>query len=76
MPITTDEEDKVREIIRIHLNIPGEFSDNVSIYNLGADDLDELEILMTIEDEFGIEMPDLDYETTKLFIEQLAIQMD
>lgn len=40
-----------------------------SIYDeYGADGLDEIEILMALEEEFGIEIPDDNYETMDNFL--------
>ncbi len=39
--------------------------DTKMIEDLGADSLDVVDLLMTIEDEFEIEVPDEDVETVK-----------
>ena len=36
-----------------------------SINDLGADSLDVVDLLMTIDDEFGVEVPDEDVEKVK-----------
>jgi acyl carrier protein len=36
-----------------------------SLYDLGADSLDQVEIVFFIEDEFGIDIPDEAFETFK-----------
>ena len=49
------------------------YSPNLDIYVCyGADQLDMVEICMAIEEEFGIEMPDIDYGTAKDFIDAAA----
>ena len=39
--------------------------DNVIIEDLGADSLDVIEMLMTLEDEYGITIPDEEISTVK-----------
>lgn len=52
--------DKVNEIIANQLSIdPKKISEKTNIAeDLGADSLDLVEILMSLEDEFGISIPD------------------
>lgn len=57
-------EDKVREIIVDQLGVS---SDQVKmearfIDDLGADSLDTVELIMALEEEFGVEIPDEDAE--------------
>ena len=57
-------EDKVREIIVDQLGVS---ADQVKmearfIDDLGADSLDTVELIMAIEEEFGVEIPDEDAE--------------
>ena len=54
--------DKVKEIISAQINKPVEdIKDDAKIIeDLGADSLDIVEMLMTLEDEFGISIPDED----------------
>lgn len=59
--------EKVREIICTQLDLEPE---NVSLDssvtdNLGADSLDLVELVMSIEDEFDIEVPDSETEKLK-----------
>lgn len=58
--------DKVKEIIASQLNIGVDTikEDSRVIEDLGADSLDIVEMLMTLEEEFGISIPDED--TSKL----------
>ena len=56
--------EKVRKIIAEQLNVEEErieMSTNL-MKDLEADSLDAVEIIMAIEDEFGIEVPDEDAE--------------
>jgi len=57
-------EDKVREIIVDQLGVS---ADQVKmearfIDDLGADSLDTVELIMALEEEFGVEIPDEDAE--------------
>jgi len=62
MPNVADSDvfDKVRQIVMKHLNVP---SDKVTLTSsfmddLGADSLDQVELVMAFEEEFGIEISD------------------
>src|ERR1700685_3795216 len=50
----------VKKIVVDHLNVDAEkVTDNASfIEDLGADSLDTVELVMAVEEEFGIEIPD------------------
>ncbi len=52
--------DKVKKLIATQLNISEDkiSEDSRLIEDLGADSLDTVEMLMTLEDEFGIAIPD------------------
>ena len=53
--------EKVKEILAEQLDIENEASitmDSLLIEDLGADSLDSIDIVMGIEDEFKIEVPD------------------
>lgn len=64
----TDISDFVKTTMMDHLEVE-EYSPSLDMYVCyGADQLDMIEILMAIEEEFGIEMPDLDYATGDDFI--------
>ncbi len=56
--------DKIKEILADTLDVDvEELSSNTNIAtDLGADSLDVVEILMSIEDEFGVEIPDSEIE--------------
>ena len=56
--------DRVRAIIAEQLGVkPEEVTDTASfIEDLGADSLDTVELVMALEEEFGIEIPDEDAE--------------
>ena len=56
--------DKVREIIAEQLGVKKEeVTDNAKfIDDLGADSLDTVELVMALEEEFGVEIPDEDAE--------------
>ena len=55
---------KVRAIIAEQLGVkPEEVTDSASfVDDLGADSLDTVELVMALEEEFGIEIPDEDAE--------------
>lgn len=52
--------DKVKELIAAQLSISEDkiTAESRLIEDLGADSLDTVEMLMTLEDEFGIAIPD------------------
>ena len=56
--------DKLKDIIAEQLQVDkSEIKENTSLLkDLEADSLDAVEIIMAIEDEFGIEIPDEDAE--------------
>ncbi len=57
-------QDKVRQIIADQLGVKKEeVTDNAKfVDDLGADSLDTVELVMALEEEFGIEIPDEDAE--------------
>jgi acyl carrier protein len=57
-------EDKVKEIIIEQLGVdPEEVTNDASFINdLGADSLDTVELVMALEEEFDIELPDEEAE--------------
>jgi acyl carrier protein len=59
-----DTEVKVKKIISEQLGVPeGDVKPEASFVNdLGADSLDTVELVMALEEEFGVEIPDEDAE--------------
>lgn len=59
-----DVEAKVRKIISEQLGVPeADVKSEASFVNdLGADSLDTVELVMALEEEFGVEIPDEDAE--------------
>lgn len=61
-PATTRE--KVAQIVHEHLAVPvDEIKADASFESMDGDSLDQVEIVMTVEDEFGVEIPDEEAET-------------
>lgn len=52
--------EKIREILAQQLDIEEDSIslDSLLVEDLGADSLDAIDIVMSVEDEFGIEVPD------------------
>ncbi len=69
-----DMDAKVKKIISEQLGVPeGDVKPEASFVNdLGADSLDTVELVMALEEEFGIEIPDEDAE--KIATVQNAIE--
>lgn len=59
--------EKIREIICNQLEIEEDMVtlDSVLLEDLGADSLDLVDLVMTFEDEFDMEIPDEDLENIK-----------
>ena len=58
-------EERVKKVITESLRIEGDFQTTASFKeDLGADSLESVEVVMALEDEFGIHIPD--EETEKL----------
>jgi acyl carrier protein len=57
-------QDKVKQIIADQLGVKKEeVTDNAKfVDDLGADSLDTVELVMALEEEFGVEIPDEDAE--------------
>ncbi|MFN3550341.1 MAG: acyl carrier protein [Endomicrobiia bacterium] len=62
--MTEDIAAKVKSIVAESLGVDiNEVTENASFVNdLGADSLDTVELVMTLEEQFGIEIPDEDAE--------------
>ena len=56
--------EKVREVIMEQLGIEDESSITATTFidDLGADSLDVVELIMALEEEFGIEVPEVEAE--------------
>jgi acyl carrier protein len=69
-----DVDAKVKKIISEQLGVPeGDVKPEASFVNdLGADSLDTVELVMALEEEFGVEIPDEDAE--KIATVQNAIE--
>jgi acyl carrier protein len=65
----SDIADRVRKIVVEHLNVDAEkVTDKASfIDDLGADSLDQVELVMAFEEEFSVEIPDDAAESIQTF---------
>ncbi len=56
-------DERVKSVVVEQLDIKGEVDNNASfIDDLGADSLDTVELVMSLEEEFGCEIPDEEAE--------------
>jgi acyl carrier protein len=67
MAVATFSEDKVKEIIakELEVDVKQMTPDAKFIEDLGADSLDIVELVMALEEEFSIEIPDEDADKLK-----------
>ncbi len=65
----SDVAERVRKIVVEHLNVEADkVTDKASfIDDLGADSLDQVELVMAFEEEFSVEIPDDAAETIQTF---------
>ena len=55
--------EKIKYIVSARLNVePADLTDNTSFDDLNADSLDVVELIIALEEEFDIEIPDEDAE--------------
>ena len=55
--------DRIKAILSAQLSVePGDLTENSSFDDLDADSLDVVEVIMALEEEFEIEIPDEDAE--------------
>lgn len=68
-------ENRVKDIIKDHLGVSDEDVKSTSasfIGDLGADSLDSVELVMRLEEEFGVTIPDEDAEKITTIGEAIA----
>lgn len=71
--MTATTADRVRRVIQERLAVD-EAPDVAHLFNdLGADSLDAVELVMALEEEFGIEIPNEDMETLGTVGEAVAL---
>ena len=70
----SDVAERVKKIVVEHLGVEeAKVTENASfIDDLGADSLDVVELVMRIEEEFGVSIPDADAETIQTVGEAIA----
>ena len=55
--------DQIKSILSAHLSVePDDLADSTSFDDLNADSLDVVELIMALEEEFDLEIPDEDAE--------------
>lgn len=67
--------EKLRQIVANHLGVEEhQITDDASFINdLGADSLDTIELVMAVEEEFGIEIGDAEWESAVTFGNAVAL---
>jgi acyl carrier protein len=69
--MTTSE--NLKQIVYDQIGFDGPLTDSTRfIEDMGIDSLDEVQMIMAVEEEFNIEIPDEDAEKCKTFGEALA----
>ena len=58
-------EEHIRKVLKEYLELEKDFSLDTPLRELGADSLDEVEIVMQFEDDFGFEVCDEEIEALK-----------
>lgn len=73
-PMSDNIKEQVKEIIVEQLGVdPEKLTDDAKfIEDLGADSLDTVELVMTFEEKFGVEVPDEDAEKLKSVADVVA----
>ena len=76
----SDVEAKVKQVIAEQLGVSGDSIGPTSSFvdDLGADSLDQVELIMAFEDKFGVDIPDEDAEklrTVKDALEYLSSKL-
>lgn len=56
-------EEKVKEVITNVLGLTAPFSNYDNFVDLGADSLDTVELIINVEENFGVELTDLESES-------------
>jgi acyl carrier protein len=60
MPTT---QERLNKLVAEHLDVPeADVKPDSTFISLGADSLDQVELVMAFEDEFGVEIPDEEAE--------------
>jgi acyl carrier protein len=72
--VATELEEKINKVICDKLGVTADkiVAEAKFVEDLGADSLDQVELVMALEDEFNLEIPDEDAEKLKSVAEVLA----
>jgi acyl carrier protein len=72
--IMADITERVRKVVIEHLDQdPTKVTPEADFQDLGADSLDEVELIMALEEEFDVEIPDADADTVKTVGDAIAL---